>query len=420
MNTLKLGNLGINSGGGVSLPTPDALFDTRTGLVLSDSIGGNTANIGGFPMTFMPSTSGTDYAQYKLDMLAEAEPASWTIIGLFKTFPFTSEERRVGFSYPFKRNLTSTCIFRTSKAATVSAPLASPTLPTIDWNEWQCIGFGRDNSDNTLKFIWNQIAKSATDTGATTANPITIIANQNVEYEKFYCRGIYAFNKILTNQEITDIRLNGIFPSGADVIVSPWLDTEEALLKVNGYPGGHQDHWDGVKRYKGTGNNTSAIARGFSNASGIRPPTDPYSVRDSLLTGAYLLYKGYSRQGVHVIPYKTDGTKGSHSHTDDIEYLASGVIHNMADSWIDFSVITDADIKALFDKSNRTYWKASIELEKFYADGVYYWSPYQLTRDFIATHAQVGHENHLFASLRASGQVITGITALRIYKTNVA
>jgi hypothetical protein len=402
--------IGIGKGGGaVALPTPDALFDTRTGLVISDSIGGLTANIGNFPMVYMPATAGTDYARFYTEMSAESEPASWTLFGLYKAFPFTTEERRGSISYPFKRTGTGQFYFRTTPTMVLSAPLNSPSLPAITWTEWQAIGYGHDGSDNTIKAIWNKIIKSAADNDAYGANDFTTLATQNVEYEKFYCRGFFGFNKLLSEAEINNIRLNGVFPSGNDMIVWPFLDIDDLLF---------QDHWDGVKRYKGK--IISGISHGWSNETGIKAPTDPYSVRDSLLSGTYNLYHGYSRQGINVAPYKTDGTKGAGAEDGDIEFPASNCLHNMAESLIDFSVITDATIKAFFNKADRTYWKSTIESTTDYALGAYLWHPYQLQRDFIELYAETGHENHIYASLRTSGLIVTGITALRIYKTNLS
>lgn len=406
-------------------PTPDALFNIRTGITITDIIAGENISIGNFPMTFMPSTSGTDNAYFLFDMLAEAEPVNWTYVGLFKAHPFTTEERRGTIAFPFKRLLTCQFIFRTVPAAVVSAPLAAGIiLPVINWDEWQLIGFARNNSDDTLKFIWNQIVKSAADNHVATATGNAISTSSNVEYEKWYCRGFFAFNKVLSDAEISDIRLNGIFPLGCDVVICPWLDSEDNIIITNGAISGFQNHWDGVKKYKGYATLTSQYEHGFYNQLNIRPPTDPYSVRDSLLAGTYLLYKGYTRQGINVIPYKTDGTKGSWTaDTDDIDYPATSVIHNMADSLFNFSGIVDATIKAIFDKSNGTYWKVSIQSEQFYIDagGGYYglWSAEQLTREFILTHAQAGHENHIFTGLRKSGTTITGLTQMAVYKISL-
>jgi hypothetical protein len=139
---------------------------------------------------------------------------------------------------------------------------------------------------------------------------------------------------------------------------------------------------------------------------------------------AYPLFYGYTSWGNWKFPYAPTGVKLSADKTGDVEHPATGCIHNMYESWIDFSVVIDTTIKNIFNKSNRTYWKASIEIQDAYSDaggGYYnYWHPSQLSREFIEAHAQTGHENHIFASLRTSGQAITGITAIRIYKNNVS
>jgi hypothetical protein len=105
----------------------------------------------------------------------------------------------------------------------------------------------------------------------------------------------------------------------------------------------------------------------------------------------------------------------------------------MANSYIDgnpdnhsMDWSTDADkVYAVFDKSNRTLWQSSIEtVNNHYiqnTDGNYtLWHPSELNEDFINTHAQSGHEYHLFCGLRTSGTDVTGITKIAVYKENKA
>jgi hypothetical protein len=109
--------------------------------------------------------------------------------------------------------------------------------------------------------------------------------------------------------------------------------------------------------------------------------------------------------------------------TGDVEYPSTGCIHNMYESLLYFDNVNDPELKSIFDKSNRTYWKASIETEAHYIDagGGYYgvWHPRQLVRDFILLHAQPDHSNHIYSGLRTSGHNITGITSILVYKNNL-
>jgi len=161
----------------------------------------------------------------------------------------------------------------------------------------------------------------------------------------------------------------------------------------------------------------------FVDASGIPTAKPYYDVRINSIHAAYPLLYGFTLRSMQQVPYLINGSKGMVLQAGDVEYPSSSCIHNYADSRLYFDGITDADVKTIFDKSNRTYWKASIESEDDYLDagGGYYgvWRAEQLQRDFIETHAEAGHENHIFASLRTSGSSVTGLTAIRVYKTNL-
>jgi hypothetical protein len=172
------------------------------------------------------------------------------------------------------------------------------------------------------------------------------------------------------------------------------------------------------KGYDSVSNNEWVIR----DATGNQPAT-PYMVRENLIQMADNLLNGYTQRGLYQIAYTPGAIKGITGLVGDIECPSTTVIHNLADSRIYCDGITDVTIKAIFDKSNTTYWKASIQAEDHYIDagGGYYgvWHPSQLNRTFIEAHAEAGHENHIFPGLRLSGTAINGITEIAVFKINV-
>jgi hypothetical protein len=293
---------------------------------------------------------------------------------------------------------------------TFYSPTANVTSVNFTQYGWNIIGLAGDSVNNVMQRIFNRINATGTYQGNDKVLIPSTGARVSGEGEVFI-RAVYAFSRVLTNSELDDIRINNILPSD-DVIVLQFNNVDDYL---------YDEQIDGVARYRGWigDGNIGWVDNGVT----LIKPDRLWSTRDNHITGGYNLDYGFTRQGIYTIPYRTGKIKGSHSHDDDIEHLSTGCIHNMAESLLNFSSISDVTIKAIFDKSNRTYWKTSIESEDHYTDAGsgYYglWHPTQLIRDFIDVHAQTGQENHIFTSLRTSTNTITGITSIRVYKTNL-
>lgn len=398
------------------LPEPDALFDTRTGLSITDSIGAQSITIGSFPMCYWKTTTNWT-CRYAIDDSSQASPTDWTFIVLIKKRVSTDTDNRLWIESMCKttNNLTQGVFLASDYGCylTGNYPAINYTygLSPPDYTKWMAIGFNYTASTDIIRAIINGVIGAAqTNTGG--ANSLVKIGC-TVNNDDLYVRGFFEFNKVLSNAEITNIR-NGIYPTdGSMIMCIPFLSVDDLT---------YFEQIDGVAGLRGY--NAGGYIRGWSNnGSNLKPPLTPWVDRDNELTGTYNLYYGYTRQGTNVISYLPTGLKGEHSHIDDIECPSSGCIHNMAESRIDFSGITDATIKAIFDKSNRTYWMSSIESTTHYIDAGagYYglWHPTELLSDFIDTHAQLGHKGHILASLRTSEGMVTGITALRVFKTSL-
>jgi len=389
----------------IPIPSPDAIFDSRTGLNIQDSVGGEIVTVGGFPMVYMDTTTGF-YPRYTLNCTPSlVEQISTCIILMKRRADFLSTKSKGASVNMFNDGLLTTTTYST---ITYTAPSYSflRANASLNINEWMLIGSMFDNPDGNKRYNIFDLINIPTQV---LTNPVTTYGSVSLgmwgdnSQNEFYHRGVFVFNRLLTQNELNNIRLNGIYPSdGSMIICLPALNPD-----IN-------TQIEGVHRYSGAW---------LDNGVNLKPPLTPWVDRDDLATGAYNLFYGYTRQGLYVIPYMSTSTKGAHSHVDDIEYPASSCIHNMAESRINFSGITDATIKAIFDKSNRTYWKASIEATAHYIDagGGYYglWHPSELLTTFIDTHAQAGHNGHILASVRTSGAVVNGITAIRVYKTSL-
>lgn len=419
MNGIGIG-IGLNSGVlGGSLPQPDALFDTRTGLVLSDSIGGLQANIKSFPVcNFYNSAGGAFLTTMQSFEAPITNSGDYTAIIICKNENSDTVEARVNFSQINGNNKGANPFYVRSGALYNSTVIVTSTAnlnnnasgKVVNKTEPWVLAYTYDVATTTPK-VWLNGTEIDSVSDANWALGLasgTMSWGARATYTNVRILGTIVFDRKLTEAELLDITNNGAFPA-----ITPsrlWL---------------HNNYGDIVSDSLLSCHNRSIGAFTNNNSNVIIPDRDTmwnYRYDDKVF--AYPLFYGYTSNGNWKLAYAPTGSKMSADKTGDIEHLSTGCIHNMYESRIDFSSITDAAVKDIFNKSNRTYWKSSIESEDAYIDagGGYYnlWHPSQLNRTFIETHAQSGHENHIFPSIRTSGQAITGITAIRIFKTNVA
>jgi len=402
---IKLGIENIKIGGAnqIALPNPDAIFDSRSSLNITDSLGGLSLSIGSFPMLYMVPSPTSDVVKYILNITGISIPTDYTNMDLWKkkTGVDSQPVALPGFSAAYLRDVGQ-------KLITMRNPTANYDRGAPDLTKWQILGIEYQASEPRRYAVWNGVLGSG---AVATANE-WMNTQMYVQPAGKYCwwRGIFAFNKLLSSAEIEAIRLTGIYPTdGSAIVIMPALNLDDAP---------RHGQWDAISRFKGLHDGATQFW-GWLDYTGSSLPATPWVDRDDDVTGAYYLWYGYTRNGTNIAPYKPDGSRNAVNEAGDIEYPASGCIHNMAESMIDFSGVTNAQVKAIFNKADRTFWNVSIESTPYYSLGAYKWHPTQLLRDFVTLHAQPNHSGHIFASVRTSGAIVTGITSLRVYVTNV-
>lgn len=419
MPSIRIGKTSIGGGSSSSSWTPqyDALFDTRSGVTLIDSKAGEEITIKQFPVANYLTTAGAAYyvgfsadapvtvtGDYTAILIARNEASDTLLSSAFL-------QDCNGNAKSGQVNCRSGALYNAGQIVSSSADLnfndsGKVVTPAEPW----VLSYVFDSATNTIKcFLNGTEIDSAVDAtwalglGVGQLGWKAMFSGTNVRIF-----GVWIIDRKLTAAELINITDNGIWPS---------ITPSRQYVHLN---------YGDVVSDRTVGSHNRHIAQFGNNGSNLIPP-DPatmWTKRYDNPIFAYPLFYGYTGWGVHKIPYSPASVKMMADPTGDIvgdiEFPASGVIHNMAESLIDFSGITDAEIKALFNKADRAYWKASIEDTDYYALGAYLWHPSQLIRTFVTTHAESGHENHIFAGLRKSGNTITGITKIGIFKTNLA
>jgi len=392
-----------------TIPNPDALFDTRTGLDITDSIGGQIISISHFPFLNAINKTGLAATIAIQTDTAMVSGGAWTNILIFQS---TCVNSGAITNYAIAGSSGNRYVINFNGAQAyfyLGTTQKNVWLPTV-LPDWYAVIFRYTGSSVGRVDIY-KMGASGTKQSSTWSN-----ASSN-GVEKNYIQ-------LLKDVRVANIALYAHYPSYiADIDCNALVDsftippaTAEIFLPFGFDENVSRKFYNSITRKEmWLGGTSYTINTNVPDLDHLRYLEKPY--------GKAFLTLGYSRSGSYMNCYQPNGTKGTGNYIDDIEYLTTDCIHNMANSYLNFSGIVDVTIKNIFDKSNTTYWKTSIQSQPHYVDagGGYYglWHPIQLQRDFIITHAHSGHENHIFASLRISGTVITGITALRVYKTNL-
>lgn len=408
---LGLGNyLGLslgNSKSDSSLPEPDALFDTRTGLVLRDSIGGLTANLKDFPVFNWKSsptqlTSGTSSyhptSSGDITVVTFIKPTQSTTnyVDIKGFGDYTSNYIRIS-------NTAKTAVFNCSGVFvnTLTFPDSGNYTSNIYMLVWKYKADTQVLTGRIYNTSSNYAGGTKSITTPYTGNSSGLQYKQTVKDADMGLILQAYYTRDLNDSEITGI-WNGTIPSNN-------------LTSLTSFT-----HGDGLLTH--TFDTVGNVQYQFTAADGSIQALPRYDLLLTNIHAAYPLIYGYTKRATQNIGYGVGATKLITGKVGDIE-CPNNIMWNMATCRMYCDSITDATVKAIFDKSNRTYWKSSIESEGSYIDigSGYYgaWQPEQLQRDFILTHAQTGHENHIFSSLRVDGAVVTGISAIRIYKINV-
>lgn len=387
---------------------PDALFDIRSGLIITDSQGGESISIKDFP--YMMITEDTDGNLPPWENTYGC-PESADVTAVFFVLPqqatdnYSDIRNIAGNTNNYIRiyNATKALVaFIDSNFISVAFPDAANYTTNLYMIVWT---FNSLTSVFTIRIYntstnYNENTRAASSLPAYTAMGIKMSKTSlgaDMGWLKYYY-----YNRTLSDAELTNVWNNTA--SSTSLSGYSIINHGEALLSKC---------WD-------SGGDSEFTVLGATGAL----PVLPWYLRCNLSQASDNLLNGYTQRGPYQIAYKPSMVKGITAIVDDMECIYSDVIHNLADSRIYFNTITDATIKAIFDKSNSTYWNASIQSEDHYIDagGGYYgvWHPLQLNRIFIEAHAKAGHENHIFPGLRWTSNVISGITKIAVYKTNIS
>jgi len=391
-----------------TIPNPDALFDTRTGLNITDSVGGLTASLKDFPIFHQKNA--IDATASGVSTYIAPDTGDLTAVIFIKpaqgTTNYTDIKGFGGYSNNYFRiyhldKLVRGYLNGTLISASISTPDSANYLTNVYMLVYKYVQSAGTAYIRCYNTSTNYVEKTKTAAlPASNSTPLTF----NMTASGAECGLILS---LYYTAELSDAQLtalwNGTIPS---------TDLTSLISFTSG---------EGIRAYI-----YDSIANGqfeFQDSHGHVPVSPYYDILLPNVHAAYPLIYGFTRRSLQDLVYNASSTKIITALPGDVEYPASSCIWNMANGRLYFNTITDATIKAIFDKSNSTYWKASIQSESDYVDagGGYYgvWAAEQLQRDFIEIHAQSGHENHIYASLRTSGAVVTGITAIRIYKTNL-
>lgn len=413
----------IGKSGGFKPPTPDALFDTRTGLNITDSIEGLQLGVEKFPHTLIDRAyTGVNIAwdskylhnptgDFAILFVVKANVANQlnaaTIAGLN------------GLATNFiKIDVYSGNVRFLIYANNINKFNQSYNVLT-DWlADYFLVGVSYNSVNQKITPIFRG---AKTETGTAVIFPqgtATVSSTFTGTDTTAFFNKIILYNRKLSDTEINDA-VNGVIP-----ITPVYFCNFGNPVGTIEYPYA-KDFIDGVA--------------GITSAWGVSTPPNNNCFNfktDNAVHAPYLLNYGFTQRDTHQIPYPPGGVKAIADVTGDYECPATGVIHNLANSYINgnpsnhsMNWSLEADkLYALWDKSNRTIWKSSIESA---FNGVHYrqdnngnytlWHPLdELNEDYINAYAQDDHKGHIFCGLRTSGAAITGITKIAVFKNNIS
>jgi hypothetical protein len=412
----------IDTGGGSSAPPdPDALFDTRTGLNITDSVGGLTLAIEKFPSAYFDRTiKGTNFS-FKTNYLHNPT-TDWAFLATVKAI--NNDTNSSFYIYGLNGsalNYIHVYVYTNQVRMLIYLNNVNKYVGLFnvlsDWYaDYFLIGCSWEDSTQKLTPIFRGI-QTVQNTGISDPQGSTPAYLSLTSNDKYYIKDLLFYNKKLSTPEIS-AAVSGTFPSDPVYFMD--------------FGAGSRDNWFVSSRdlYDSVGGVKSVYYQlGFQNDS-------CYDIKnDNAIFSPFMLNMGYTQRDVHQIAYPPSGVKSIGDVAYDIECPPTNCIHNLAHSYINgnptnHSMVwaNDADkLYAVWDKSNRTIWKATIETVN---SGVHYrqdnngnytlWCPLdELNEDFITSQAQSGHEHHIFCGLRTSGANITGLTKIAVFKVNI-
>lgn len=404
-------------------PLPDALFDTRNNLVITDSVGGKTMNIEKFPHLQLASNTTTERWNSNH---ANAASTDWTVLFTLKglasktTNNYCKIEWINGVAANYiliSINASGYLVFTLYIDGAVRGGSTVISYVPNDnfFGDFRLFGVTYDNAAQSIKRIF-LLTNDTVNLGFTPVQNTLGFQIQTSSLRYMEISMIMSYTRKISDAEIAACQA-GNFPS--DGLQYFHLFNNNARNVFRGYAENVFDGVGGIQSTMYTGHALTVFS--YKNTNTLFSP--------------HSLYKGFTQRDTHQIPYLPSGVKNVSNNPIDVECSASGVIHNLAESYINgnpsnhsMNWAVDADkIYALFDKSNRTIWKASIETanlgEHYRQDdnGNYtLWHPLdELNENFINEHAQAGHNGHILVGLRTSGINVTGITKIAVFKENL-
>jgi hypothetical protein len=411
VTTTKVSSVGVR---------PDALFDSRTSLQINASIGSQYLTIERFPYLYLYANPTSQWSSVN----ANNSPPDFSVILIYKGTPGANNNLKINgifgtsgdymYIYESGGNVSINCVI--GGTFTIS-PRVCYTAAEF-YSDFRIFGFSYEGSTRKMRFIGgtSNLYSEFTINNTTPVPGTTAIYLSEGGTTKHNIIAIASYTRSFSTTEITNIFSN----------ILPGSPINDLVLFNN-------DH-----RYASMLYAREVIDSVTGNVSIIysQQNTDMWDYKTNNLFAAYSLLHGFTQRDTHQIAYLPDDTKSISLVTGDYECISTGVIHNMANSYINgnpanHSMVWSNDddkIYAIWDKSNRIIWKSSIETanlgEHYRLDdnGNYtLWHPQdELNQTFISQHAQPGHDGHILVQLRFDvNNNITGIERIATYKESL-
>jgi hypothetical protein len=405
----------------IGFPDPDALYNVRSDLTITDQIRGRTLSIGYFPHMHL-HTSLVNSERWDSNHV-NTPSDDWTVIWFCKIKSINNNYN----VYLLNGGANNAIFSRNQSDNTITFLLNINSLPVGNLNfvssygEWlsDFLMFGASYNKTTklAKKICKGIVFSSASVGANEPTSSNLGMYTTMTQEHNESIGCLKYNRELTDAELL-LANSGIYPADSLDYLCFFNNDKRSVYYTY-----ERDMIDGVR---------GAI----STLNFPVEDTIAFDYKNNSIFSKYLLVNGFTQRDTHQIPYLPDKTKSITPSSVDYECPSDSVIHNLASSYIngnpnnhsmDWSM-DDDKLYAIWDKSNRTIWKASIETAN---EGVHYipddngnytlWNPLdELNQDFINIHAETGHDGHIFVGLRTSGVYVTGLTQIAVYKNNLS
>lgn len=239
---------------------------------------------------------------------------------------------------------------------------------------YKVIGFSYDTTDNRWRGFWD--SWKYTSVLVEELNPVPDAHNFSaiVNNTDLQLISLFIYNRRLTDAELDTIRVAKKFPSGK-------LDF--GMMLVN-----QDDNVNYTNQDIATGNSLEFLDDQLSN----QVPPNLYDTTTNEVWGAYPLLVGYRKSGALIVPNYPDSTYNDSTLVNQVVHSSNGN-NNRYQCYIDMNPNDSSLLLAayeLWDKSNRTFWKSSIENEHYIqndnAQYVMWHNYYEANWEYIQEH----------------------------------